>query len=61
MIDHDKPPIDVTALNTSWGWAAGGIVSTTEDLTHFLKAIATSGYGGPRCPDSPSRTTGPWK
>ncbi|UBU08510.1 serine hydrolase domain-containing protein [Nonomuraea gerenzanensis] len=41
MIDHDKPPIDVTALNTSWGWAAGGIVSTTEDLTRFLKAIAT--------------------
>ncbi|SDL37862.1 serine hydrolase domain-containing protein [Nonomuraea jiangxiensis] len=43
MIDHDKPPIDVTALNTSWGWAAGGIVSTTEDLTRFLKAIATGG------------------
>ncbi|MFE0147861.1 serine hydrolase domain-containing protein [Nonomuraea sp. NPDC059007] len=43
MIDHDKPPIDVTALNTSWGWAAGGIVSTTEDLTRFLHAIATGG------------------
>ncbi|MEV0622086.1 serine hydrolase domain-containing protein [Nonomuraea sp. NPDC050404] len=41
MIDHDKPPIDVTALNTSWGWAAGGVVSTTGDLSRFLKAIAT--------------------
>ncbi|MGW0807916.1 serine hydrolase domain-containing protein [Nonomuraea sp. NPDC002799] len=43
MIDPDKPPVDVTALNTSWGWAAGGIVSTTEDLTRFLQAIATGG------------------
>jgi D-alanyl-D-alanine carboxypeptidase len=41
MIDHDKPPVDVTALNTSWGWAAGGIVSTTADLTRFLQAIAS--------------------
>ncbi|MFI9560266.1 serine hydrolase domain-containing protein [Nonomuraea endophytica] len=41
MIDHDKPPVDVTTLNTSWGWAAGGIVSTTEDLTRFLRAIST--------------------
>ncbi|GAA2207591.1 serine hydrolase domain-containing protein [Nonomuraea monospora] len=43
MIDHDKPPVDVTALNTSWGWAAGGVVSTTGDLTRFLRAIATGG------------------
>ncbi|RJL23918.1 serine hydrolase domain-containing protein [Bailinhaonella thermotolerans] len=41
MIDYERPPTDVTALNTSWGWAAGGVVSTTEDLARFLKAIAT--------------------
>ncbi|WP_433512965.1 serine hydrolase domain-containing protein [Nonomuraea sp. CA-143628] len=39
--DSGLPPIDCTALNTSWGWAAGGIVSTTGDLSRFLKAIAT--------------------
>jgi D-alanyl-D-alanine carboxypeptidase len=37
------PPIDITELYTSWGWAAGGVVSTTEDLSRFLKAIATGG------------------
>jgi D-alanyl-D-alanine carboxypeptidase len=41
--DSDLPPIDCTALNTSWGWAAGGVVSTTGDLSRFLKAIATGG------------------
>ncbi|MFI7152920.1 serine hydrolase domain-containing protein [Nonomuraea sp. NPDC050022] len=39
--DSGLSPIDCTALNTSWGWAAGGIVSTTGDLSRFLKAIAT--------------------
>jgi D-alanyl-D-alanine carboxypeptidase len=39
----DLPPLDITELNTSWGWAAGGVVSTTEDLSRFLKAIATGG------------------
>jgi D-alanyl-D-alanine carboxypeptidase len=39
----DLPPLDITELNTSWGWAAGGVVSTTEDLSRFLKEIATGG------------------
>ncbi|MEV6868942.1 hypothetical protein AB0M44_49250 [Streptosporangium subroseum] len=42
MIDHDKPPIDVTALNTSWCWAAGGIVST-EGLTHCRRRAGGRG------------------
>ncbi|GAA3713558.1 serine hydrolase domain-containing protein [Nonomuraea antimicrobica] len=42
LVEHsDLPPIDSTELNTSWGWAAGGVVSTTGDLSRFLKAIAT--------------------
>ncbi|WP_433696855.1 serine hydrolase domain-containing protein [Nocardiopsis sp. CA-288880] len=39
--DSARPPVDGTGLNTSWGWAAGGIVSTTGDLGRFLRAIAT--------------------
>ncbi|MFJ3928195.1 serine hydrolase domain-containing protein [Streptomyces sp. NPDC090022] len=30
---------DVTELNPSWGWAAGGIVSTTGDLDRFFGAL----------------------
>jgi D-alanyl-D-alanine carboxypeptidase len=32
-------PIDVTALNPSWGGAAGDMISTTEDGNRFLKAL----------------------
>ncbi|MFC5289875.1 serine hydrolase domain-containing protein [Actinokineospora guangxiensis] len=32
-------PIDVTALNPSWGGAAGEMISTTEDANRFLQAL----------------------
>ncbi|MFH8890249.1 serine hydrolase domain-containing protein [Streptomyces sp. NPDC017949] len=30
---------DVTELNPSWGWAAGGMISTTGDLDRFFGAL----------------------
>jgi D-alanyl-D-alanine carboxypeptidase len=36
------PLIDITpGLNPSWGWAAGGIVSTPHDVTTFYRALMT--------------------
>jgi D-alanyl-D-alanine carboxypeptidase len=36
------PLIDITpALNPSWGWAAGAIVSTAKDVTAFYRALFT--------------------
>jgi D-alanyl-D-alanine carboxypeptidase len=36
------PLIDITpALNPSWGWAAGAIVSTAKDVTTFYRALFT--------------------
>ncbi|CRK56573.1 D-alanyl-D-alanine carboxypeptidase [Alloactinosynnema sp. L-07] len=34
-----NPPVDVTRLNPSWGWAAGEMVSTTADLDRFMAAL----------------------
>ncbi len=34
-----SPPVDVTRLNPSWGWAAGEMVSTTADLDRFISAL----------------------
>lgn len=34
-------PDDVTALDTSWGWAAGGAVSTIGDLLDWSTALGT--------------------
>ena len=31
--------LDVTALSRSWAWAAGGMVSTAEDLSRFYRAL----------------------
>jgi D-alanyl-D-alanine carboxypeptidase len=31
--------VDVTAMDTSWGWAAGAMVSTTADLARFYRAL----------------------
>jgi D-alanyl-D-alanine carboxypeptidase len=37
-----SPLIDVTpALNPSWAWAAGGIVSNARDVTIFYRALLT--------------------
>lgn len=35
----DGQPLDVTGYNPSHAWAAGAIVSTAEDLTHFYQAL----------------------
>jgi D-alanyl-D-alanine carboxypeptidase len=36
------PLIDITpGLNPTWGWAAGGIVSTASDVTTFYRALFT--------------------
>ncbi|WP_130178494.1 serine hydrolase [Cryobacterium sp. SO1] len=34
-------PVDYTDFDPSWGYAAGAMVSTTEDLTAFYSALAT--------------------
>ena len=34
-------PVDVTNLNPSWGWAAGSIISTLDDLQKYAKTLAT--------------------
>ncbi|WP_394850923.1 beta-lactamase family protein [Pendulispora brunnea] len=34
-----KPVADVTLLNMSWGGAAGSLITTTEDLTRFWRAL----------------------
>ena len=34
-------PIDATEQNPSWGGAAGGMISTTADLNHFMQALVT--------------------
>jgi len=31
--------VDVTEMDTSWGWAAGAMVSTTADLARFYQAL----------------------
>ena len=37
--DADAEVHDVTEVDPSWGWAAGGIVSTTGDLATFFDAL----------------------
>lgn len=32
-------PNDVTAQNSSWAWAAGGVVSTADDLMTWIRAL----------------------
>ncbi|WP_199506254.1 serine hydrolase [Geodermatophilus sp. TF02-6] len=36
-------PNDVTALNPSWGWAAGAVISTAADLAVYVRALVTGG------------------
>ncbi|MFI7446686.1 serine hydrolase domain-containing protein [Nonomuraea sp. NPDC049714] len=40
MEGPDSDPVDVTD-RTIWGWAAGGVVSTTSDMLRFAKAMIT--------------------
>ncbi|SHF94128.1 serine hydrolase domain-containing protein [Streptoalloteichus hindustanus] len=39
MSGGDAPVYDVTELNPSGAWAAGGMVSTTADLNRFFRAL----------------------
>ncbi|GAA3109990.1 serine hydrolase domain-containing protein [Streptosporangium carneum] len=36
---HDTEIHDVTEMDASWAWAAGGMISTTSDLHRFLRAL----------------------
>ncbi|WP_431047222.1 serine hydrolase domain-containing protein [Streptomyces sp. P1-3] len=36
-------PLDVTEFNSSWGWAAGNVVSTTGDMIRVHNALASGG------------------
>ena len=35
--------VDITRYSPAWAWAAGGIVSTAEDLNRFYAALLTGG------------------
>ncbi|MFI6299740.1 serine hydrolase domain-containing protein [Nonomuraea sp. NPDC050790] len=39
--DPGMAPLDVTVFNTSLGWSAGDVVSTTGDMTRFVGALAS--------------------
>ncbi|MCU0535607.1 MAG: beta-lactamase family protein [Hydrococcus sp. Prado102] len=41
-VDGDGSLDDVTALNLSWAWAAGAMISNTQDLSRFSRAL----FGG---------------
>lgn len=43
----DLIPKDVTLLNPSWGWAAGAIISTLDDLSKYAKPLATGNLLNP--------------
>lgn len=34
-------PVDVSEVNPSWTWAAGGLVSTATDVSRFYRALLT--------------------
>ena len=39
MVDQYVGKIDFTDINTSFDWAGGGLVSTNEDMSTFIKAL----------------------
>jgi D-alanyl-D-alanine carboxypeptidase len=39
ILDPARWPLDVTATSPTIAWAAGGIVSTDQDLTTFMRAL----------------------
>ncbi|MFK0239101.1 serine hydrolase domain-containing protein [Streptomyces vinaceus] len=42
-LDGTLKPLNETAANPSWAWAAGGAISTTDDLTKYLKRLVGGG------------------
>ena len=45
--DGTLQPTDQTAMNPSWGWAAGSGVSTAEDLATWVEALGNGKVLGP--------------
>lgn len=41
IVPKGRPPNNVTTDNPSWGWAAGAIISTLDDLHRYAKPLAT--------------------
>lgn len=41
IVPEGTPPNDVTTDNPSWGWAAGAMISTLDDLHRYAKSLAT--------------------
>ncbi len=37
----DGEPVDITNLNPSWGWTAGAMISTVDDLLVYGRALGT--------------------
>ncbi len=37
----DGEPVDATDWNPSWGWTAGGMISTVEDMLVYGRALGT--------------------
>jgi D-alanyl-D-alanine carboxypeptidase len=61
-------PTDVTDVNPSWGWAAGGVISDVDDLTRYVRALVGGGLLGKKLqrqrldsvqPVDPDNPTGP--
>ncbi|WP_051838732.1 serine hydrolase domain-containing protein [Streptomyces sp. NRRL WC-3742] len=44
--DRSKPLLDSTEQTASWLWAAGGVISSAEDLDRFLTALVAGSAGG---------------
>lgn len=40
-------PNDVTDMNPSWGWAAGAVISTAEDLATYVERLVAGGLLDP--------------
>ncbi|MEV7197594.1 serine hydrolase domain-containing protein [Streptomyces sp. NPDC093510] len=55
--ERPKDNIDTAAIDPSWSWAAGGMVSTAQDWQRFLTALV-SGELLPKAEMKQMRTTG---
>ncbi|MQS17678.1 beta-lactamase family protein [Streptomyces kaniharaensis] len=44
--DRTKPLVNSTEQTASWLWAAGGVISSAEDLDTFLTALLAGSAGG---------------
>jgi D-alanyl-D-alanine carboxypeptidase len=41
LLSKDAEPVNTTEWNPSWAWAAGGIISTVEDMLLYGRAMGT--------------------